>query len=241
MYMEPQIQNEQKEEVIVTSKKKEFINLPVALIIVVIIIVGAFLTKTKTDTKEPENTLGEVVPVLETDYVQGSIDSPITIIEYSDTDCPYCQKFHQTMENLMIMYPGKIRWVYRMFPLETIHENSRQEAIASICVAKLGGNDKFWIYTDKMFTIDSSGDPFQLIKLPIFAKELGIDETAFNTCIKSDEATEVLEQQIQMGVKAKVKGTPLSIVIINKTGEQIPVFGAKSTEQMKEAIDAILK
>ncbi len=238
--MEPQIQNEPKEE-LVTPKKKEFINLPVALIVVVIIIVGAFLTKTKTDTKEPKNTLGEVVPVLETDYVQGSIDSPITIIEYSDTDCPYCQKFHQTMENLMIMYPGKIRWVYRMFPLESIHENSRQEALASICVGKLGGNDKFWIYTDKMFTIDSSGDPFQLIKLPIFAKELGIDETAFNTCIKSDEATEILEQQIQMGIKAKVKGTPLSIVIINKTGEQIPVFGAKSTEQMKEAIDAILK
>jgi len=241
--MEPHIQTEPKEEV-VTQKKKEFINLPVALIIVVVIIVGAFLTKTKTtitNTKEPENTVGEIVPVSESDYTQGLVDSPITIIEYSDTDCPYCQRFHQTMENLMIMYPGKIRWVYRIFPLESIHENSRQEALAALCVGKLGGNDAFWIYTNKMFSIDSSADSLQLIKLPIFAKELGIDETAFNTCIKSDEASEILEQQIQMGVKAKVKGTPLSIIIINKTGEQIPIFGAKSTEQMKEVIDALLK
>ncbi len=244
--MEPEIKNEVREDVVVNnSKKKEFINLPAALIIVTIIIVGAFLTKSDSKSffnKEPEQEkIGELVPVNDSEYIKGEKNSPITIVEYSDTDCPFCQKFHQTMGDLMIAYPGKIKWVYRHLPLENLHPEASKEAIASICVEKLGGQEKFWQYLDKMFVIESSKDNTQLLKLPIFAKELGINEDDFNNCIKSDEAKQKLEEYMSMGEKAQAKGTPFSFLVIEETGEIFPIFGAKSTEQMKEIIDSIIK
>lgn len=93
----------------------------------------------------------DVDPVTPADHHFGSDNAEITIIEYSDLECPYCARFHQTMHQIVTDYNGKINWVYRHLPLEQLHPNAFNKALASECVAELGGNDKFWDYIDDIF------------------------------------------------------------------------------------------
>lgn len=101
----------------------------------------------------PEKGL-KVDPVTANDHIMGSISAPVKIIEYSDTECPFCARFFDTMKQIMAEYgkDNKVAWVYRHFPLESLHSRARYEAEATECAAKLGGNDKFWKYLE---TIES--------------------------------------------------------------------------------------
>jgi len=94
--------------------------------------------------------------ILATDHIVGNPNAPIVIVEYSDSDCPYCQKFHTTMQEVKDTYGDKVAWVYRHFPLDSLHPKARMEAEASECVAKLSNNETFWEYLEAMFTINSS-------------------------------------------------------------------------------------
>ncbi len=85
------------------------------------------------------------------DHWYGNKKARYVIIEYSDFECPYCRRFHSEPQQLLTDFKDKIAWVYRHVPLTSIHPNSRMEAIASECAAKLGGNDGFWKYTNKLF------------------------------------------------------------------------------------------
>lgn len=92
-------------------------------------------------------TLAEVT---EEDHIRGSFDAPFILVEYSDIDCPYCARFHETMTQVMNTYgdSGQVAWVYRHFPLTQLHPNAGLKAEASECFAELGGNDTFWNYLD---------------------------------------------------------------------------------------------
>lgn len=90
-------------------------------------------------------------PVTETDHYFGSKDAEIVIIEYSDLECPYCARFHTTMHQVVEDYGGKVAWVYRHLPLESIHPNAYNKALAAECIASLGNNDKYWKYIDDIF------------------------------------------------------------------------------------------
>ncbi|MFH1610573.1 MAG: DsbA family protein, partial [Patescibacteria group bacterium] len=90
----------------------------------------------------------EGLEVKSTDHVRGNKDAKITIVEYSDFQCPYCSSFHTTMQQVMQVYPNDVKWVYRHFPLDSIHPVARKAAEASECAADQG---KFWEYTDEVF------------------------------------------------------------------------------------------
>lgn len=90
-------------------------------------------------------------PVDDTDHIIGSKDAEIIIIEYSDTECPFCKRYHEAMHQAVDAYDGKVAWVYRHFPLTSIHPLAQPGAIAAECAATLGGNDMFWKYLDALF------------------------------------------------------------------------------------------
>ena len=95
---------------------------------------------------------GEVPPVDDTDHIKGDpTTAKITIIEYSDFECPFCARFHPVLERVVSESNGSIAWVYRQFPLTQIHQNAMDRVIASECVAQLKGNDAFWKYADLLF------------------------------------------------------------------------------------------
>jgi protein-disulfide isomerase len=80
------------------------------------------------------------------DWRRGDKNAKISIVEFSDIDCPFCTRHHDTMVQLMEKYDGKINWVYRHFPLTSLHPDAFKKAEAAECVGELGGNDKFWQY-----------------------------------------------------------------------------------------------
>jgi len=90
---------------------------------------------------------------LEGDHTRGDLGARIQVVEYSDFECPFCGRFHDTMKQVMSKYEesGDVAWTYRHFPLDQIHPQATPLALASECVADLGGNDKFWEFSDTMF------------------------------------------------------------------------------------------
>jgi protein-disulfide isomerase len=182
----------------------------------------------------------EILPVSEEDHLLGSRDAEIVIIEYSDTECPFCKTFHNTMKEVMNTYQGKVAWVFRHFPIQSLHQRAKKEAEATECVAELAGEQAFWTYLDKIFTLTNSNDSLDPNLLPTIAGEMGIDTSAFNTCLTSGRYTAKIEASIAEAVKAGARGTPYPIIMNVKTGEQIILRGAEPLTSVKEHIDSLL-
>ena len=177
-----------------------------------------------------------VPPVTDKDHIRGPKNAKVTIIEYSDFECPFCKRFHPTVQQALKEYPDKVRWVYRQFPLDSLHANARAEAEASECVAKIAGNDKFWEFADKIFErTTSNGYGFALDKLVPLAKEIGVAEQKMKTCVDKKETASIVEDQYQGGVAAGVRGTPGSFV------NGIELGGAVPYSDLKRLIDEQLK
>lgn len=105
---------------------------------------------------------GDVVLSEPTDYTKGDKNAPITVIEYSDFECPYCKKFHPTMEQVVKDYNGQVKWVYRQFPL---HQNSMTKLVAADCVGKLKGDEAYFQYSNLLFGLLKTGNESVLEQL----------------------------------------------------------------------------
>lgn len=101
---------------------------------------------------EPEDPkLKNYRPVSGSDHLLGNINAMVSVIEYSDYQCPFCKNFHPTLKRVLTEYGDQINWVYRHLPLESIHPEARPMAHASECVAEAKGNDAFWQFSDLLF------------------------------------------------------------------------------------------
>ena len=97
---------------------------------------------------------GDLPPVDANDHIMGNANAPITIVEYSDYECPYCKAFQPTLERIVTESNGGVSWVYRHWP---IHQGSMEKLTAAECVAKIKGNDAFWKYSDLLFGLLQTG------------------------------------------------------------------------------------
>ncbi len=169
------------------------------------------------------------------DHIRGPKDAKVVLVEYSDLECPFCKRFHPQMQQLMQEFSGQVAWVYRHFPL-SFHQNAEKEAEAAECVGKLGGNDKFWAYVNKIFErTTSNGTGFALDKLGPLAAEVGVSQGKFQSCLDSGEFTAHVQQDEQEGTAFGVNGTPTTFV----NGQ--PVEGAVPYEQLKQVVQSLLK
>ncbi len=109
-------------------------------------------------TTTPGTTPLPVPTLRDGDYILGNKDADVIIYEYSDTECPFCKRFHATMHELINNNKGKVAFVYRQFPLDSIHPKTRKESEALLCAGELGGNDAFWKYLDTIFEITPSNN-----------------------------------------------------------------------------------
>jgi protein-disulfide isomerase len=209
-----------------------------ALIIAVAVIYGGDIKEKMQGGTESTGAVptdsSVTVPVDSSDHIRGNANAEVTIVEYSDLECPFCKRFHETMKQVLAEYGDKVRWVYKHFPLDQIHPKSDKEAEAAECAGELGGNNAFWEYVDKIFEITPSNNGLDLALLSQIAEDLGLDRVKFNTCLASGKYAELVEAQFQEGMKLGVKGTPGSFI----NGQ--PVQGAVPFEALKGIIDAQL-
>ena len=92
----------------------------------------------------------DIAPADENDWIIGDEDARITVIEYSDVDCPYSKKFHTSTGNMRLDYADDVRWIFRHMPSDGLHPDARQKAEAAECVGNIGGGVSFWKYLDKL-------------------------------------------------------------------------------------------
>ncbi len=182
---------------------------------------------------------GKIKPVSDEDHIRGNKDAKVVLVEYSDLECPYCKQFHPTMQEILKTYGDKVSWVYRHYPLE-FHQNAQKEAEASECVNELGGNDKFWIYVDKMFEkTTSNGTGFALDKLGPLAADVGVDQQQFQVCLDSNKYEKHVKDEMADGASAGVDGTPATFIVPVKGGVKM-VSGAQPISAFKIVIDEAL-
>lgn len=160
----------------------------------------------------------------------GPEDAPVTIIEFSDFQCPFCSRFFtQAYPQIKQAYEGKVRFVYRDFPLASIHENAQKAAEAGECADDQG---KFWDYHDMMFSNPTALD---VTSLKGYASQLGLDSGAFDQCLDSGKYTEEVQKDYQDGISYGVTGTPAFFV------NGLLVVGAQPFANFKAIIDAALQ
>lgn len=143
------------------------------------------------------------------DHVIGKSSAKITMIEYSDFQCPFCQRHEPTLKQLLTQYPNDVKLVFRHYPLSQIHPNAEKAAEASECVAKIGGNDKFWQMHDKLFENQATlgADTYKRL-----AGEVGVDVAKFTACLDSGEMAARVALDTASGNDAGVSGTPATFV-----------------------------
>ncbi len=165
-------------------------------------------------------------PISQEKYIAG-INKKVFFVEYADSECPYCVRFHPTFEQIKKDYGDKIGIVYRYFPLTEIHKNSNKEAEAIECAGFVGGTEKRFAYIKTLYDYKNKN---QTTLLPItakedFAKEIGIDVAVFSKCVNDGTFTKFVADSVNDGVEAGVNGTPTSFILI-KDGKNYKTISA---------------
>lgn len=189
-------------------------------------------TPVKAETLSLEKVSGD-------EHIRGDKNAQLTWIEYSDLECPFCKRIHPDLQKALEEYKGKIRWVYRHFPLDQIHPKADKEAEATECAAELGGNDGFWKMVDKIFETTPSNNGLNLDDLPKLAGQIGLDQNKFKSCLDSGKFADKVEKQFKAGEKAGVTGTPGNFLLDNKGNVWI-IPGAMPYTTIKQIIDQAL-
>jgi protein-disulfide isomerase len=158
---------------------------------------------------------------------RGGSNAPVTVVEFSDFECPYCKDSAHELKHLLADYGAKIALVYKHMPLP-IHANAYKAARASVCAAE---QDKFWEYHDRLFASNDLADE----ALKRYASDLGLQSEKFNDCLTADTSAAVVRKDMAEARQAGVRGTPTLFV-----NGRI-VSGSKGLTEVRRAIDDALK
>jgi protein-disulfide isomerase len=155
----------------------------------------------------------------------GPNDAPITIVEFSDYQCPYCRRWHeQVYEPLLAAYPGKIKFVYRHLPLTSIHPDAFAAAQAAMCA---GEQDAYWQYHEKLFSSDALGNSIYTQ----YAQDLSLNLNNFESCMTQEKYKGQIESDSDFAVNLGVRSTPTFFI------NGLAVVGAQPLDVFKQVID----
>lgn len=188
-------------------------------------------------------TQDEITAIKKTAYIEGNKDAIITLVEYSDLECPFCirQFTDKTISKVHEKYGDKVNSTFKNFR-GVPHENAEIEANALLCAGDIGGTDAYVAYYSAIFTRSKGGNGTGFSKdalLPL-AKELKLDGKKFQACVDSKKNIARFDAETAEGQKMGVQGTPGTVVINNKTGEYELIAGAYPASEFERVIDKLL-
>ncbi|MDD9868194.1 MAG: thioredoxin domain-containing protein [Candidatus Campbellbacteria bacterium] len=180
-----------------------------------------------------------LVTIREYDHIRGNRNSEVSVIEYSDFQCPFCGRVHNTLIETVEESNGRVSWVYRHLPLTEIHPTATAASSVSECIAREKGNDEFWRFTDTLFlngTISLSSRT-QLVKDT--ERQFQISETTLNQCISDLAISDRIKADTNEAIRANIRGTP-GLLLVNHTTKRYRLLpGAVSKEQLIRAIASL--
>jgi protein-disulfide isomerase len=155
---------------------------------------------------------------------RGPQNAKVTVVEFSDFQCPFCGRAHDTVEQVMQSYAGKLRLVFRQFPLD-FHQNAAKAAEAALCANEQG---KFWEYHDVLF---KNQDKLEVPKLKEHATAMGLDGAKFADCLDSGKQAAAVKSDMEAGQQVGVTGTPAFFI------NGVMLSGAQPLDEFKKVID----
>ena len=167
-------------------------------------------------------------PGIDETRIRGNKDAPITIVEFSDFQCPYCLQAYTTVKTLLKKYDGKIRLAYRDLPLTEVQGELPGGGEAARCAGEQG---KYWEYHDLLF---ENQDYYGQLAFEDFANQLSLDIKAFNTCMESRKYKAQVKADFDEGIRLGARGTPYFFI------NGVPVNGARPQADFEQVIEAEL-
>jgi protein-disulfide isomerase len=191
----------------------------------------ALLVQLRRNTKIHVNLPRPELPMLnvseDDDPWIGTADAPVTIIEFSDFECPYCRRSVPMLKELLTKYPGKLKLVYRDFPGPN-HQQALSAAEAAQCAAEQG---RFWEYHDALFTRKSPATGWNFLSI---AEDLDLHSVTFAACLQEHRYREEVLKDVRDGLKLGVTSTPTFFI----NGH--PLVGARPLADFQAVIDTLL-
>ena len=249
---------EEENNATITIKKSDFWKYS-TLFLLLVVVIGGFMLMKGNDGTTTGTVTGNVVDAgtqpsvvkasLDDDAVLGKKDAPVTIVEFSDYQCPFCRKFWtETLPQLKTTYidTGKVKLVFRDLPLASLHPMAQASAEAAECVKEKGGDTAYFKFHDKLFEeqniIDSGSKTGPVTKtatytnddLKKWAKSLGYD---ISSCLDSGKYKSEVAKDSADASAAGIQGTPGFVVMKSGTGEGVPLAGAYPFSQFQQIIE----
>ncbi|MEO6434952.1 MAG: thioredoxin domain-containing protein [Tepidisphaeraceae bacterium] len=171
------------------------------------------------------------IPVTERDHAQGPADAPVTLVEYGDYECPYCGKVYPIVKEIqkrMAGQGGRLRFVFRNFPLNTIHEHAGVAAQAAEIAGGQGGPDKFWAMHDLLY---EHQDELAEADVTQYALKIGLEIYKFEANLASGKYAARVREDFRGGVRSGVNGTPTFFI------NDLRYNGPHALEPMLEALE----
>jgi protein-disulfide isomerase len=208
-----------------------------------LILIGVFiftqgfglLNKEKAGSTKIKMTIGN-------DAYEGNVNASITIVAFSDYECPFCKNAEQTIKSIMAKYEGKILYVFKDFPLTWMHAYAFNASLAAKCAKE---QDKYWEYHDYLFEHQNQ---LEVQFLKEYANLLGLDTEKFNTCFETQRYRGEVNNDMTAGEDAGVSGTPTFFIfndnvrmISVKPTSAVIIVGAQPEETFTKVIDDFLK
>src|SRR3990172_5904793 len=210
----------------ITIKKDSLWKYSTFVLLAVVVIVGFFMLKPSggtgavvgTDTgSDQQPSINANSLIEDNDPVLGNVDAGITILEFSDFQCPFCARAFEgavaDFKASSYFTNGEVNLIYKQFPLNSIHPQAQKAAEASLCAAAQG---KFWEYHDKLFTNQQALD---VASLKSYASQLGLNTGEFNSCLDDSEMASEVSKETAQATAACGRGTPFFVIVNTETGD----------------------
>lgn len=178
------------------------------------------------------------VEIENNDPVLGEKNAEVSIVEFSDFQCPFCERAFSgaiaDFKSSSYFTDGKVNLIYKQFPLTDIHPYAQKAAEASLCA---GDQNKFWEYHDLLFANQEALDE---TSLKAYAQQLGLDSAKFNDCLDNGEKESEVKEETQQAIKSGGQRAPYFIIINTKNKETQAVSGAVPFSEFESAINSLL-
>lgn len=182
----------------------------------------------------PEASGDDIEALLDGMHLRGDEGAEITIVEFSDFECPFCERAHPTVKALLEANSDTVNWGYRHLPLTSIHPQAQPAAEASECAAEQGA---FWEFTDAMY---ENQDRLGAALYSEVAADLGLKTSQFQSCVDDGKYESAVLADQALATTFGATGTPHFVMINNKTGEWDAISGALPQASFQQAVDAML-
>lgn len=187
-----------------------------------------------SDSNQPDAT-GKTVDPDSLSHIQGS--GSYTLIEYSDTECPYSKEYHTTLDEVLPNYENEIQHGYKHFPLNQHMEKATLQAEATECA---GDQNKFWEYTSEIYSRTNSNNSLPDEELFVIAEDLNLNTDTFNTCLAQATYNSLVKENAQEAQELGATGTPFS-VLIDKDGNVVEIIeGMYSAAELEDIFDSYI-